>query len=168
MGHYIPRATRGRRSLESALSPTEAFKACEADPAKDQEQCEDVFTDMVDQMLTFEADHPEGFVELTGDMPENDEFDMHVMHMQEEITTLRNGVNQVLNALSAQIEYMQENFEMSSKKMHSDMDETRPEDVESNTEGAVESESSATGNAAVGQRRHLSGVSRTLQRLLKH
>jgi len=46
-----------RRSLEGV--PTDAeVDACEEDPERD---C----TDLVDQVLTFEAQHPEGFIDLT-------------------------------------------------------------------------------------------------------
>merc|ERR1711994_807900 len=97
--HYRPRPTHGRRSLENSLSPTEALKACEADQARDQEECDDIFTDMVDQVLPFEAIHYEGFVELSSDVLESDSFDAHAM-------------------------YMKEKFEMSSEQVPSDIDES--------------------------------------------
>merc|ERR1719264_784097 len=112
--HYRPRPTHGRRSLENALSPTEAAEACE-------------------------ADHPEGFVELSSDVPEGDSFDAHATHMMAKITTLKNEVNHVLDDLSAQIVYMQEKFEMSSKQEPSDVDEdTAEEGNESLSEPADE------------------------------
>lgn len=165
--HYVPRATRGRRSLQNSQSPTEAVQACEADPSRDQAECDDIFTDMVDQILTFEADHPEGFVELSSDVLENDSFDAHTAHMQEKITTLRNEVNYVLDDLSGQITYMQEKFEMSSKQVPSDMDDSSVAGEPSPEEAAAE-EGGETSSEHAGGRRQLSGISQRLQRLLKH
>lgn len=147
------------------MSPTEALKACEADQARDQEECDDIFTDMVDQILTFEAGHSEGFVELSSDVVESDSFDAHATHMKERITTLRNEVNHVLNDLSAQIEYMQEKFEMSSEQVPSDMEGSVA--GEDNPEEAAEEVDESSSEHADGRRR-LSGISPTLQRLLKH
>lgn len=165
--HYRPRSTHGRRSLQDSLSPTEAVKACEADPARDQEECDDIFTDMVDQILTFEVDHPEGFVELSSEVLGSDSFGAHATHMKEKITTLRDEVNHVLNDLSAQIVYMQEKFEMSSKQVPSDMDESSVAGEHNPEEAAEEGDESSSEHAD--GRRQLSGISHRLQqRLLKH
>merc|ERR1719326_2032167 len=70
-----------------------------------------------------------------------------------------------ISNLSAQIEYMQEKFEMSSEQVPSDIDESVA--GEHNSEDAAEEVDESSSEHADG-RRQLSGISPTLQRLLKH
>jgi hypothetical protein len=61
-----------RRSLEG-IPTTEDVNACEDDPAKDEEEC----VALVDQILTYEMNHPENYVALPDeteeDIPENED-----------------------------------------------------------------------------------------------